>query len=63
MEDATVPGWHQRCNQCQKIIPTGIITISEHWVNCEGKGFSDALIASRNKKGAALLPEDIEKIR
>lgn len=33
------------CNKCKTRVPRGIISISHHWSECEGKEYYEALMA------------------
>ena len=50
-----------KCKTCGKEMPTGIIGISGHWVQCTGKGFYKALMEKAVHED--LTVEDIEKLQ
>jgi len=52
-----------KCETCGKEMPTGIITISAHWSECEGKGFYEALLKKAEEKKGRLTKEDIDEIK
>lgn len=49
-DDPTISIHHARCKTCGEIIQTGIVRIAEHWNNCTGKGFLDALLKMKNQE-------------
>ena len=50
-----------RCITCGKVMPTGIVTISSHWVECTGKEFHMALMKMAEKKKITI--DDIEELQ
>ena len=50
-----------KCNTCGRVIPTGIVNISGHWVQCTGKEFHITLMKMAEKKKTTI--EDIEELR
>ena len=37
------PEWQRKCIHCGKLVGAGIISLSSHWSDCEGKGAVEAL--------------------
>lgn len=50
-----------KCKTCGKEMPTGIIGISGHWVQCTGKEFHTALMKKAEKK--KITTEDVEGLQ
>jgi len=52
-----------KCKHCGSVIPTGIVSISEHWNNCSGKGFKELLVKARMNKGQPLNETDLAELK
>lgn len=52
-------GW--TCPTCKKKLPSGIVGISNHWAECGGKGFHEALIKA--KENGELTLEKVQTLR
>lgn len=52
-----------KCDTCGCIVSRGIINISEHFVNCAGKGFYAALMDKAAEKNGKLTEEDVSELR
>ncbi len=50
-----------RCRTCGKVMDTGIVNISQHWVRCTGKDFH-AAIMSHTESGGKLTIGLIEEL-
>lgn len=51
-------GFLRKCKFCGAEVPTGIISLSNHWVTCSGKDFYEAML---NERSIGVL--DIDKIK
>jgi hypothetical protein len=51
-----------KCTKCGEEVPSGIITISEHWCKCTGKDFYTALMKMA-KEGKIPTLKDIEQLQ
>lgn len=51
------------CKTCGEQVPSGIVNISGHWVECTGKGFTDALMEQAEKTNGKLDIKDVEDLR
>jgi hypothetical protein len=51
---------HLICLDCGAIVQRGIINVSGHWTSCSGKGFFDALLATRLEKGELKMSDVLE---
>lgn len=52
-----------KCKTCGEEMPTGIFSISKHWTECTGKGFTENLLTLASQKEGKLTVEDIEKLQ
>lgn len=52
-----------KCKTCGKVLPTGLISVSSHWVECTGKEFTKALIKERGKGSPlnTMIIDDLKK--
>ncbi len=53
--------YFMKCKKCGEAVPTGIVNVSEHWVNCGGKEFHNAII--NNPKCGKITSDDIEELK
>ena len=52
-----------KCKTCGEEMPTGIITISNHWCNCTGKGFYNDLMEEAERKNGEVSLEFVEQLK
>ncbi len=51
-----------KCKTCGEEMPTGMVTLSSHWVKCTGKHFYSALM-SKAESGEKLTLDAIEELQ
>ena len=54
---------HLICNTCGARVETGIFNVSGHWVECSGKGFTEALMKIAEEKKGKITLEDVENVK
>lgn len=56
-----ISGW-LRCKTCNIMIPSGIVSMSNHWSQCSGKEFYDDLMNLFHNTNGNVTPEHIDEL-